>query len=510
MCWGCTPTTQRVWSFGLGAVFLAFAITLGVLWPSISTDLINKELSLVEYSTNYKNWIKSPFSLYMEFYLFNWTNWEEFHVPNENGEFRSDIKPKFEELGPYVFEEIHERVGIVYDDDGNEIAFNQTKTWWFREDLSNGTLDDQITSINPVALTTAYFTRYLPDTLKGIIDALLMQLSKMFITASVKEWIFDGFDEGILEWIQDLIESGELPPGLPIPEIPYDKFGWFALRNGSAEYDKRFEMFTGKDDIKKLGILKSWDGKTELGVMSGECDKIKGTTGELWPPFNRNKKEDAVMFIPDVCRSLTLKYEKESKIQGIKGWKWIGDESMFDNGEKYPENKCYCQAETEEECSAIKSGIFNASACQYGAPSFASFPHFYLADESYLEAVEGLSPDKEKHEMYITLEPEIGLPLEIRARLQINLFLRNDPMLSFYKNVPDVYIPMFWFTQIADLPKDLADEAKMIYVVQGIGLWIAYGMFAISIFCLIMGVIFVFYYKKSPIPDKRPATVERA
>lgn len=256
-----------------------------------------------------------------------------------------------------------------------------------------------------------------------------MQKTTMFITAPVREWLFDGFNEGILDWVQELIEEGELPPSLEIP-TEYDRFGWFLYRNGSSEYDGRFKMFTGKDDIKKLGVLKSWNDKEELGVMQGECDKIKGTTGELWPPFNTKRKEDATMFIPDVCRTMSLTYHSEIKKHDIKGWKWIGDDRMFDNGHKYPETACFCTAE-EEECPEIKPGIFNTSQCQFGAPAFASFPHFYLADESYVEAVEGLSPNRTNHEMYVSLEPEIGLPLEIRARLQINLFLRNDPTLEY-------------------------------------------------------------------------------
>lgn len=271
-------------------------------------------------------------------------------------------------------------------------------------------------------------TRYQDASTKGVVDALLNQMTEMFTTATVGEWLFDGFQDGILDWFQELIEAGEVPPGFP--EIPFKKFGWFALRNGSAEYDGRFEIYTGKDDIKKLGIFKTWNGKETLGTMKGECDKIKGTTGELWPPFDTKSKNkpDATMFIPDVCRSLTLKYDSKIERHDIKGWKWVGDDSMFDNGHIYPENECFCQAD-KKECPNIKPGIFNVSKCQFGAPAFASFPHFYLADESYLKNIDGLSPNKTKHEMYVALEPEIGLPLEIRARLQINLFVRNEPML---------------------------------------------------------------------------------
>lgn len=38
---------------------------------------------------------------------------------------------------------------------------------------------------------------------------------------------------------------------------------------------------------------------------------------------------------------------------------------------------------------------------------FMSFPHFYGADTSYLEAVDGLQPEKDKHQAFITLETVI-------------------------------------------------------------------------------------------------------
>jgi hypothetical protein len=36
-----------------------------------------------------------------------------------------------------------------------------------------------------------------------------------------------------------------------------------------------------------------------------------------------------------------------------------------------------------------------------GAPIMVSFPHFYLGDPRLLEEVEGLSPDPEKHDLYL-------------------------------------------------------------------------------------------------------------
>lgn len=40
-----------------------------------------------------------------------------------------------------------------------------------------------------------------------------------------------------------------------------------------------------------------------------------------------------------------------------------------------------------------------------GAPIVVSFPHFYQADPKYINAVDGLNPNKEEHETYLDLQP---------------------------------------------------------------------------------------------------------
>lgn len=50
-------------------------------------------------------------------------------------------------------------------------------------------------------------------------------------------------------------------------------------------------------------------------------------------------------------------------------------------------------------------GILNLMPCQ-DAPAIASLPHFYLASEELLEYFDGgVSPDKEKHNTFVYLEP---------------------------------------------------------------------------------------------------------
>lgn len=86
--------------------------------------------------------------------------------------------------------------------------------------------------------------------------------------------------------------------------------------------------------------------------------------------------------------------------EGIEGKKYIGDITMLDNGTIVPSRKCYCP-----NGNCVPSGILDISSCKFGAPAFVSMPHFYLADPSYKNAISGMSPDKEKHQLLMIIEP---------------------------------------------------------------------------------------------------------
>lgn len=182
-------------------------------------------------------------------------------------------------------------------------------------------------------------------------------------------------------------------------------------------------MDTGATDITKLGMLNEWNYEPETPFYSGGCAHINGTSGEIWPP-KLNTDGDLTLFISDICRSVSLKpAEEEVERHGVVGAKWIGDYRVFDNGNQYAPNACFCTGK-EEECPDLLTGVYNVSECRFGAPVFVSYPHFYLADPSYVQAFDGLSPSKEKHEFSMVLEPNTGIPVEVNARMQINILLQ--------------------------------------------------------------------------------------
>lgn len=64
------------------------------------------------------------------------------------------------------------------------------------------------------------------------------------------------------------------------------------------------------------------------------------------------------------------------------------------------------------------------SDCRFGAPIFASFPHFYLADPAYANDLIGIKPNQSLHEFSLSLEPTTGIPLDVAAKIQINTMIQ--------------------------------------------------------------------------------------
>lgn len=389
------------------------------------------------------------------------------------------VKPNLEQVGPYVFQEVRERVGIEFHH--NLVAFNQSRVWNFKPELSPGlSLNDRITNINAISATVNYNVRFLPGWQKTVAYKVLDMMGSLTISKPVRQLLFDGYDDNELDYLSEL---HRLFPSLP--GIPMSKFGWFVQRNLSASHDGRMVMNTGKKNIFHLGLLHSWNGVNRTKFFRDECGNVNGTSGEVWPPLSGDPNRPLTMFIVDICRYLQLQPEKNVSKYDISGIQWSGDAAMLDGQGETESPTCWCLA---DKCPDVKPGVFNASTCQFGAPAFMSYPHFYLADPSYRDAVTGMTPNATQHKFYVSLAPDTGIPLEIRGRLQINLLVRNEPASSIYGHVPDTFVPMFWFTQSADITKELADKAKTIATVKNSGIWASYGLAVSGILFTIIGL----------------------
>ena len=63
-------------------------------------------------------------------------------------EYLAGEKLQLAELGPYVYEETWEREGVAWTNDDKQVKFRMKRTYFFRPDLTTGSLEDLVTLPN--------------------------------------------------------------------------------------------------------------------------------------------------------------------------------------------------------------------------------------------------------------------------------------------------------------------------------------------------------------------------
>lgn len=403
----------------------------------------------------------------MEFTFFNVTNSEKVKKdPN--------VPPELVEMGPYVFREYHRRENVTWNDN-NTVTYRQVKTWFFEEEMSNGNLSDMVTNFNVIATTTAYATRFSHPILQRFVSRIIDKANAtLLVTRSVSELLFEGYEDPLLDVAHELNST--------LFVVPFEKFGYFVDRNDSVDYDGWFNMFTGQDDIKKLGLHYQWNFMTNTPYYDFPCNEVSGSTGEIWPPLP--DYSDVEIFAPDICTSLKLTFNKHTEFAGAKGLEYVGTTRSFDNGSLFPETRCQCVGE------CVPTGALNISLCRWNAPMVVTMPHFYLADPIYLTYSRGLQPDARKHELQFALDPFSGIPLYANARLQLNIMMEAFPHIKLFAKLKQrVFVPTMWFNQRVVLTEDLAPLINLLSMAPQLGAGIFFALAGVGALLLLAALL---------------------
>ncbi|XP_028030777.1 protein croquemort-like [Bombyx mandarina] len=455
---------------GFGSALVLIGAIVVVYWPSLFMAQLQRMMILSPTSTSFGIWQETPIPMYLECYMFNITNADKILA-------KEDVILKVEQFGPYVFRESHSKVNLTWNDNSTITFYNQ-RFWHFDQNLSKGSLSDEIISINPIIATVAYIVRHQPRVVKVSVDVFLRMFhDDLFLKANVSSWLFEGIEDPVLEMAQKF-------PDLPL-NIPYDKFGWFYERNGSREFDGSFIMNTGAADFSRLGNIELWKYSPRT-VFRDHCGDVKGSTGELWAP--ELGQPELFVFASDICTYLTLHKKEDVLIENIEGVRYAANDSLFDNGHNYPAMACYCDEVRDRDC--VPPGALNVSLCRLGAPAFVSQPHFLDADPYYPSKIQGLDP-QEEHRFSLALEMFTGMPLAVSAQLQINLLIRDVWGISI-NNVlpdPDTMVPMFWFRQELQVTPDYAHMARVALALRYYTPYALYALTVIGVVLILVGVV---------------------
>ncbi|GLV36663.1 epithelial membrane protein [Carabus blaptoides fortunei] len=439
LCAKLSSAFLRKWWFvvALSVILLLLGILIAIFFMTWFDLYINHEVTLKEGARVFKLWSKPPVTPVIKVYVYNVTNADEF--------LNNGSKPILDEVGPYTYLETWEKKNIVFYEN-DTVSFQQEKIYQFDRSQSVGSEDDVVVVPNiPMLSATSqskHAARFLRLAMASIMEALKI---KPFVEVSIGQLLW-GYEDPLLQLAKDVVSKDT--------KLPYDAFGLMYNKNGTS--NDVVTVFTGAADITKFGLIDNVNGKSELPHWTNdECNSIQGSDGSIFPP-HITKNTTLYIYDKDLCRRLPLRFQKEVVASaGVPAYRFSPPEDVFASYEEKAENMCFCP----HGPPCAPSGFFNVSLCQLDSPVLLSFPHFYLANDSYRTAVEGISPpDPEKHALYLDVQPLMGAAMAARARLQINLAVSQVIDIKQVATFPDIVFPIMWFEEgIDELPPQVTD-----------------------------------------------------
>lgn len=274
-------------SFISSILVLALGIWAYMKLESSMNLFAEKQLLIEPSKFSYKMWKDMPVSMYQSFTFFNLTNWNQVKAIGQ--------KPKFVEVGPYVYKTIWSKQDINFLDDDKLINFAEKKQWHFQAHLSRGYEDDQIWTINTPLMTALALIQNAPVITRNIVSVILDGLGEgAFIKRPIRSLLFEGYS--------DLIVSVG-----PLFDRRFANFnGKFAyLYNKNDTVDGIWTVSTGLDDLSTLNKIQRFQssivnmtsfssGQQPQGLneVKAECAPAwsldQSTNGQLFAPLNRN------------------------------------------------------------------------------------------------------------------------------------------------------------------------------------------------------------------------------
>jgi scavenger receptor class B protein 1 len=198
------------------SLFSGLMMVLGGLLAVFLFDLLVRaiivaKLPLIPDSDVTKAWVDPPVKPLLKIYYFNMTNPQA---------YLSGSTPVVEEVGPFTYQEKWGREQVEWSEDSNQVSFRMRKTYFYRPDLSSGSLEDKITLPNvPMFAMLNKMRNNGPEFLSGANIFLASQEppQEVFETRTVEEVTW-GYKHHLVD-LANLI----LPPEEKLPEL----YGYF-------------------------------------------------------------------------------------------------------------------------------------------------------------------------------------------------------------------------------------------------------------------------------------------
>lgn len=426
---------QKKISYGrLCAISLGlFTLLVGIILSSVPwlDYMIQKDLKLRNDTMSYYYWQKPGVVRLTKVYIFN--------VTNADGVLRRGERPRLQEVGPYVYREEMEKVNVQFHDN-DTVTFQHRKILHFVPEMSRS-MTERICVPNIPLLTLATQSRHMPWGVQAAMSVLVRGMEN-FVMVTPEQFLF-GYDDALVTLAN--IANTLLHINWPAPRI----MSLLKGRNGTLP--EVHTMYTGHTSMARMGLLDRLNGLDHLPFWSEPpCNSIKASEGSFFPPRDITHEDLVAIYDKDLCRAFPLQWRRFVDKDGISAGYYTPPDSIFAPSEAFPDNKCFCNPGESPTAPCELKGLQNISPCHYDAPVFVSFPHFFNADSSLLEAVEGMSPNRDRHETFFKIQTKLGVTMEAKVRIQLNLKVDHPPYIYSVHTFPEIVFPIIWLEEGVD------------------------------------------------------------
>ncbi|KAG7276693.1 hypothetical protein CRUP_006872 [Coryphaenoides rupestris] len=408
------------------AIYATGAVCASLLLVGVVL-LVAQEITLTEKSQMFESWKNPPPPVYMEYYFFNVTNPEDFL----NGR-----KAAVKQIGPYTYREYRPRENVTFLENGTKLFALNPKSFVFVPEKSAGDPEAVMNELNQYSFM-----------LRTILSMWSSSVGvEVFMMRTVHEVLW-GFKDPLLSRLHSLK-----------PDVD-ETFGLMWKKNGTHEGE--FVFYTGEQNYLDYGKIDTWNGLREMTWWSSnQSNMINGTDGAVFHPLI-NRNELLYIFAADLCRSIHLGYVKDVEVKGIQAFRFAPPADVLMSPTDNPANEGFCVPAGD----CLGTGVLKVSVCREGAPIVVSFPHFYQADPMYINAVDGLSPNKEDHETYLDLQPTTGVPIRACKRAQLNIIVKRIKGFPQTKFINETIFPIMFVNETATIDDDSAAQMRTMLLI---------------------------------------------
>ncbi|CAH8648829.1 unnamed protein product [Schistosoma margrebowiei] len=411
-------------------LFLSLICIIGLfIFNYLFASLISRKLAILPGSEIFDNWKSPSVPVYFSIYLYNLTNPQE---------VLSGGRPRFTEVGPYVYREDRQRNNVEFSGESppKTVKYQHRIFYHFQPDLSVGP-DDQgiVTSLDLVTVAI----NNLPGYYKVI---FFLYTFNAFVSKTPREIIW-----GYQDPLMSVCLSSKV--------CDTDRAGLMATNNGTKV--SNFVIDTGAYNISNVGKVLEYNGVTSLNYWRTDyANMINGTDGSVIRPGLQMSSRIS-FFVPDFCRSFhsdAVDWATATHDSSVHLLRFASHPEQSQNATVNPLNAAFCpKKKAGPDCPP--TGMIPLSPCsnpKISVPIFACQPHFLGADPSIRAAMDGIrKPDEKLDSTVLLIEPNTGFVLEAFKRVQINAYIENDGGLNeVYQDMAGPYFfPLAWFTEFA-------------------------------------------------------------